>query len=104
MNRTRPFRTVRRLAGALAALAATLLATTTAAPAAFALPQPPMAGGDGTPPPPVHTVVAGGTPGWQIALIAMAAASSERAAHAAVRYPRAFIEWKLSAGSPQQYA
>jgi hypothetical protein len=29
------------------------------------------------------------------------AASGERAAHAAVRYPRAFIEWKLSAGSPQ---
>jgi len=28
------------------------------------------------------------------------AASGERAAHAA-RYPRAFIEWKLSAGSPQ---
>jgi hypothetical protein len=33
-----------------------------------------------------------------------AAASSERAAHAAVRYPRAFIEWKLSAGPPQQRA
>ena len=32
------------------------------------------------------------------------AASGERAAHAAVRYPRAFIEWKLSAGSPRQYA
>jgi hypothetical protein len=44
-------------------------------------------------------------PGWQIALIAVAAtASGERAAHSAVRYPRAFIEWKLSAGPPQQYA
>ena len=32
------------------------------------------------------------------------AATGERAAHAAVRYPRAFIEWKLSAGSPRQYA
>jgi hypothetical protein len=32
------------------------------------------------------------------------AASGERAAHAVVRYPRAFIEWKLSAGSPQQGA
>ena len=75
MNRTRPFRTARRLAGLLVALAATLLATAaTAAPAAFALPQPPMAGGDGTPPPPVQTVVVGGMPGWQIALIAMAAA------------------------------
>ena len=104
MHRTRPFRTVRRLAGLLAALAATLLATATAAPAAFALPAPPMAGGNGTPPP-VQTVVAGGMPGWQIALIAVVAtASGERAAHSAVRYPRAFIEWKLSAGSPQQYA
>jgi len=26
------------------------------------------------------------------------------AAHAAVRYPPAFIEWKLSAGSPRQWA
>ena len=26
------------------------------------------------PPPPVHTVIAGGMPGWQIALIAIAAA------------------------------
>jgi peptidoglycan/LPS O-acetylase OafA/YrhL len=49
MNRTRPFRPVRRLAGILAALAAALLA---AAPA----------------------VIAGGMPGWQIALIAVAAA------------------------------
>ena len=106
MHRTRPSRTARRLAGILAALAATLLATTaTAAPAAFALPAPPMGHGDATPPPPVQTVQVGGMPGWQIALIAVAAtASGERAAHAAVRYPRAFIEWKLSAGSPQQYA
>jgi hypothetical protein len=87
MNRTRPFRTVRRLAGTLAALTATLLATATAAPAAFALPQPPMAGGDGTPPPPVHTVVVGGMPGWQIALIAIGAALL--AAAAAVALDRA---------------
>ena len=60
MHRTRPFRTVRRRAGLLAALAATLLATTaTAAPAAFALPAPPMAGGDATPPPAVQTVRGG---------------------------------------------
>ena len=51
MNRTRPFRPIRRLAGILAALAATLLAAATAAPAAFALPVPPVGGGDGTPPP-----------------------------------------------------
>ena len=105
MHRTRPFRTIRCRAGILAALAATLLATTaTTAPAAFALPVPPMGHGDATPPA-VQTVVVGGMPGWQIALIAVAAtASGERAAHDAVRYPRAFIEWKLSAGSPQQYA
>ena len=99
MHRTRLFRIVRRLAGILAALAATLLAT---ASAAFALPAPPMTRGDRTPPPPVQTVMVGGMPGRQIAMAA--AASSERAAHAAMRYPRAFIEWKLSAGPPQQCA
>jgi len=75
MNRAHPIRTIRRLAGTLAALATTLLATATAAaPAAFALPQPPLAGSDGTSPPPVQTVVIGGMPGWQIALIAITAA------------------------------
>jgi hypothetical protein len=75
MNRTRPFRPVRRLAGTLAVLAATLLATATAAPGASALPVPPGDGGSATVPPPVvRTVVAGGMPGWQIALIAVAAA------------------------------
>ena len=76
MNRTRPFRPVRRLAGILAVLATTLLATAaTTAPAAFALPIPPVGGGDGTvQPPPVQTVIVGGMPGWQIALIAVAAA------------------------------
>jgi hypothetical protein len=64
MNRTRAFRPVRRLAGTLAALAATLMAAATAAaPAAFALPEPSIGGGDGTAPP-VQTVV-GGMPGWQ---------------------------------------
>src|SRR5690348_15845829 len=74
MNRIRSCRPVRRLAGVLAALATTLLAAAAASPAAFALPAPPMGGGDGTPPPPVQTVVAGGMPGWQIALIAIGAA------------------------------
>ena len=32
------------------------------------------------------------------------AATGEQAAHPAVRYPRAFIQWKLSAGPPQQCA
>jgi hypothetical protein len=77
MNRTRPFRLIRRLAVALTALASALLAAAAAAaPAAFALPVPPVGGGDGTvaPPPTVQTVVVGGMPGWQIALIAVAAA------------------------------
>jgi hypothetical protein len=73
MNRARPFRPIRRLAGILAALATTLLTAATAAPAAFALPQPPLGRGNGTPLP-VQTVVVGGMPGWQIALIAVAAA------------------------------
>jgi hypothetical protein len=73
MNRIRSFRPVRRLAGVLAALATTLLAAAAAAPAAFALPEPPVGGG-GTLPPPVPTVIAGGMPGWQIALIAVTAA------------------------------
>ena len=88
MNRTRPFRPIRRLAGILAALATTLLATAaTAAPAAFALPEPPVGGGDGTLSPPVQTVIVGGMPGWQIALIAVAAAVL--AAAAAVLLDRA---------------
>jgi hypothetical protein len=65
---------VRRLAGVLAGLAATLLAAAAAAPAAFAGPVPPGEGGGGLVPPPlVRTVVVGGMPGWQIVLIAVAA-------------------------------
>jgi len=74
MNRTRPIRPVRRWALTLAALATTLLAATTAAPAAFARPLPPMGHDQIEHPPPVHTVVVGGMPGWQITLIATAAA------------------------------
>ena len=48
MNRTRHLHPIRRLASALAGLAAALLAATAAAPAAFALPVPPGGGGDGT--------------------------------------------------------
>jgi hypothetical protein len=81
MNRTRPFAPIRRLAGILAALATALLAAAMTAPAAFALPVPP-AGGTGravAPPPPVQ-VVAGGMPGWLIALIAIGAAVMAAAA------------------------
>jgi len=73
---------IRRLAAALAALAGALLAFATAAPAALASGQrpPPLPGHIHQPvhqapvPVPAHTVVIGGMPGWQIALIAAGAA------------------------------
>jgi hypothetical protein len=98
MNRTRRPRPIRRLIGVLAGLTCAWLGLALAAPAAFAV-GPPTPGPAGylTPtakPPgwnthphlpyghwtgplyqaPVHTVVAGGMPGWQIALIAAGAA------------------------------
>ena len=72
----KPIRTIRRLACILAGLATAGLALGTASPAAFAYRLPPQ-GGPGTPahaPAQVHTIVTGGMPGWQIALIAAAAA------------------------------
>ena len=92
-----PIRHIRRLAAALAGLAVPWLAFAAAAPAAFAIGRPPppsrWAEHDQAPPPPghvagpvlsqprrvpvrlrVHTVVVGGMPGWQIALIAIGAA------------------------------
>jgi hypothetical protein len=65
-----PIRHLRRLAAALAGLATALLATATPA---FAVPPPPEPPGWNKHPPlpsQVHTVVIGGMPGWQIALIA----------------------------------
>ena len=69
-----PIRRLRRFAAVLAGLAAALVSFS-AAPA-FAVPPPSHEGSAGTPPSPagVHTVVVGGTPGWQIALIAIGAA------------------------------
>jgi hypothetical protein len=67
---------IRRILAALATLAGALVAAAAAAPLALAVHVPPP-GGAGpaqTAPPPVHTVVVGGTPGWQIALIAAGAA------------------------------
>jgi hypothetical protein len=81
---------IRRITAALATLTGVQVAFTAAAPAAFAVRVPPP-GGIGpasgpartvpwpkapAPPaqPPVHAVVAGGMPGWQIALIAVGAA------------------------------
>ena len=82
-------RHIRRLVGVLAGLACAWLGLAIAAPAAFA-DGPPTPGPAGyitpgsagyiapqpEPPPPVqvHTVVVGGMPGWQIALIAAGAA------------------------------
>jgi hypothetical protein len=91
-----PIRHVRRFAAALAGLAGALLALAAAAPAAFARPVPPppppgsgwykhpplpprgyyahYVAHQGAIPVPGHTVVIGGMPGWQIALIAIGAA------------------------------
>jgi len=80
-------RHIRHLAGVLAGLACAWLGLAAAAPAAFAE-GPPVPGPAGYitpgsagyvtpqpgPPVQVHTVVVGGMPGWQIALIAMGAA------------------------------
>ena len=73
MTRIHP---IRRAAGILAGLAGALLAFTAACPAAFATHVPPPGGHSGTvqPPPQVHTIITGGMPGWQITLIAVAAA------------------------------
>jgi hypothetical protein len=73
MTRIHP---IRRLASILAGLAGALLALTAASPAAFAENVPPPGGASGTvqAPPQVHTIVTGGMPGWQITLIAVAAA------------------------------
>ena len=63
---------IRRVAGVLAGLAAALLGS--AATPAFAS-QPPIGPAVPlVPPVQVHTIVTGGMPGWQITLIAVAAA------------------------------
>jgi hypothetical protein len=93
-----PLKHIRRFAAALAGLAGALVAF--GATPAFAMHVPPPGSGSGsgittspvgTTPPPVevHTVVVGGTPGWQIALIAVVAALV--AATAAVLADRARI-------------
>jgi hypothetical protein len=64
----------RRIFAAVATLAGAVLAFA-AAPAAFAERVPPPGQGSGiAPPPPVRVIAEGGMPGWQIALIALAAA------------------------------
>jgi hypothetical protein len=102
---------IRRITAALVTLAGALAAVTAAAPAALAVRVPPR-GGAGpasglartvpwpkTPVPPgqspVHTVVAGGMPGWQIVLIAAGAALA--AATVAVLVDRAWTARKTHA-------
>lgn len=119
----RPIRHVRHLTAILAGLACGWLGLAGAAPTAFALPVPPS-GGSGTTSPaeppgwnkhppltpahthypvhvPVHTVVIGGMPGWQVALIAIGAALV--AATAAVLLDRAWNARRRSAtaGPPE---
>jgi hypothetical protein len=66
---------LRRLASVLAGLAGVLLASAAVAPAALADHVPPPGGSRFHPARPATvTVVAGGMPGWQIALIAVGAA------------------------------
>jgi hypothetical protein len=72
-----PLKRIRRFAAVLAGLADALVAF--GATPAFAMHVPPPGVttspvGTTTPPVEVHTVVVGGTPGWQIALIAVVAA------------------------------
>ena len=73
---------IRRFAACLVAMVAAVAASALAVPAAFATVAPPNPPGPTGPvtvpftkhPPAVHTVVVGGMPGWQIALIAAGAA------------------------------
>ena len=67
---------IRRIAMALAALAVAALGLAAASSTAFAMRMPPSGGTGGSvrAAPTIHTVVTGGMPGWQIALIAVAAA------------------------------
>ena len=76
-----PLKRIRGFAAALAGLAGALVAF--GATPAFAMHVPPPGSGSGvttspvgttTPPVEVHTVVVGGMPGWQIALIAVVTA------------------------------
>jgi hypothetical protein len=67
-------RTIRRLAAVLAGLTTAVLALGAASPAALAYRLPPHPGSGSPAGGPAHTLVTGGMPGWQITLIAAAAA------------------------------
>ena len=70
----KPIHSIRRAASILTGLAAAVLACS-AAPAALAAPAG-IGPVGGSPPAPaqIHTIITGGMPGWQITLIAAAAA------------------------------
>ena len=75
MNRIHYCHHFRRTAAVLGAFAASVLVVLTGTTAAFAYPVPPPGGPAGPVQPlRVHTIVTGGMPGWQIALIAIGAA------------------------------
>jgi hypothetical protein len=75
MNRIHHCHHVRCIATVLGGFAADVLVVLTGATAAFAYPVPPGGpAGPVQPPLRVHTIVSGGMPGWQIALIAIGAA------------------------------
>ena len=65
---------IQRCLAVLAGLGGAMIALAAATPAAFAMIVPPPGGTGGPAVPPAHTVVTGGMPGWQITLIAVAAA------------------------------
>ena len=96
MNR---IRTIRRLACILTGIISTLAVPLTVSPAAFAHILPP-AGGGGSPPEAhtqIRTLVTGGMPGWQITLIAVAAALV--AATLAVMTDRVLAQRRVAASS-----
>ena len=74
MNPIHPAHLIRRVAVIMAGLTGSLLAISTGAPAAFAYILPPHPAGGTAGLPPAQTIVTGGMPGWQITLIAAAAA------------------------------
>ena len=80
---------IRRILTALATLTGAILAFTAAAPAALAIRVPPPGGTAGPvqAPPQVHTIIVGGMPGWQIALIAAVGRPGHRR-HSHTRGPR----------------
>jgi capsular polysaccharide biosynthesis protein len=69
-----PVYATRRLARALAGLAAAFLTTIAAAPAAFAVPPPQHSAPRPQLPAPVHAAAISGITGWQITVIAAGAA------------------------------